>query len=363
MKKLAIDGGEPIYKQPFPIRPKINPENDANPKTSIQEELSSYFNINPKKIIPAVSYKLACQEIVSVLKSSDIQLDNILVPAIGAERISGEFRNFDINLYLGEADADTGNISARGIANSFTENIRVMICRHNFGHPVNFDEISMIAKSHNSLIIEDASASMGATYNRIKTGLFGDIAIFGFGESHLLNAEGDNGAILVAKDLAVAEKLNAKIQAPSNKTLQLILAEFRNAEFELLNRRKLAWELDLELRTFKGIQKMKHSSRIKHSYDKYVFRIRSLMWERNLEDTVNALLAEGIHCEAAYRPFKDSNKNRLSEKNVDSPRPEYPVANRLPKESIALPLHGGMNYQDIEKILSGLKKIEAASIK
>ena len=82
------------------------------------------------------------------------------------------------------------------------------------------------------------------------------------------------------------------------------------------------------------------------------------MWKRSLEDTIEALLAEGIDCEAAYRPFSDSNK-----KNVDSSSFEYPVANRLPKESIALPLHGGMDYQDIEKILTGLRKIEAVSIK
>jgi len=362
MNRLAIDGGDPIYKQSFPIRPKINPEKEAHPKISIQEEFSDYFNVDPKQIIPAASYKLACQEIVNTLESFDTQLDNILVPAIGADRIAGELRDLDINLHIGEADADTGNISTRGITNSLTENTHVLICRHNFGHPVNFDEISMIAKSHSALIIEDASASMGATYNSIKTGLLGNIAIFGFGESHLLNAEGDDGAILIVKDLRIAENLNAKIQAPSNKTLQLLLAEFRNAEVELLNRRRLAWELDLELRNFKGIHKMEHSNKIKHAYDKYVFRIRSLLWKRSLEDTVNALLAEGIHCETAYRPFKNPNKVRLNEKNGDSIKSEYLVANRLSKESIALPLHGGMNYQDIEKILTGLMKIEAVSI-
>ena len=362
MNKLAIDGGDPIYKQSFPIRPKINPEKEAHPKISIQEEFSDYFNVDPRQIIPAASYKLACRAIVSTLESFDTRLDSILVPALGADRISGELRDLDIKLHIGEADADTGNISTRGITNSLTENTHVIICKHNFGHPVNFDEISMIAKSHNTLIIEDASASMGATYNNIKTGLLGNIAIFGFGESHILNAEGDDGAILIVKDLEIAENLNAQIQTPSNETLQLLLAEFRNAEVELLNRRRLAWELDLELRTFKGVRKMEHSNRIKHSYDKYVFRIRSLLWKRSLEDTVDALLAEGIHCENAYRPFKNSNKIRSSEKNDNSPRSEYPVANRLPKESIALPLHGGMNYQDIEKILTGLMKIEAASI-
>lgn len=358
MNKLAIDGGDPIYSQPFPIRPKINPENDQNPNISIQEELSNYFNIDSKMIIPAASYKLACLEIANAFESSNTKLTNILVPAIGADRVSEELSNLDIKLHFGEADADTGNISSRGIANAFRENIQALVCRHNFGHPVNFDEISMMATSHNLLIIEDASASMGATYNGIKTGLLGDIAIFGFGKSHLLSAEGDKGAILVAKDLGIAENLNAKIQAPSKNTLQILLAEFRNVEVELLNRRRLAWELDLELRTFKGIQKMEHSNRIKHSYDKYVFRIRSLMWKRSLEDTIEALLAEGIDCEAAYRPFSDPNK-----KNVDSSSFEYPVANRLPKESIALPLHGGMDYQDIEKILTALRKIEAVSIK
>ena len=361
MDKLAIDGGDSIYKQPFPIRPKTTPASDLNPSQLLQKEFSDYLNIDPKQIVIAESYELACQEIVRSFEQYGEGIENILLPIIGTNRISKNIGNLNINLHFGDVDAETGNISSRAIANSFTENTHVLICKHNFGHPVNFDEISMITQSHKCLIIEDASASIGATYKNMKTGLLGDIAIFGFGESHLLHAEGHHGAVVVVKNLEIANILYTNLEFPSKETSQLLLAEFRNREIELLNRRRLAWELDLELRNFKGIRRMEHANNIKHSYDKYVLRVRSLLWKRDLEDTINALLAEGIQCEIAYPVFNNSNEN-LSTKENNHPSDEYPVATRLAKESIALPLHTGMNYLDIEKILTALRKIESASI-
>lgn len=47
-------------------------------------------------------------------------------------------------------------------------------------------EIRKIADSHGALIIEDAAESLGATYNGVQTGCFGDYSIVSFNGNNVV---------------------------------------------------------------------------------------------------------------------------------------------------------------------------------
>lgn len=64
--------------------------------------------------------------------------------------------------------------------------VKLIVLAHLYGTPGKIDEIKAIADAHNALIVEDAAESLGATYNGIQTGTFGDYNAISFNGNNVL---------------------------------------------------------------------------------------------------------------------------------------------------------------------------------
>ncbi|TAJ18532.1 MAG: hypothetical protein EPO65_08800, partial [Dehalococcoidia bacterium] len=126
--------------------------------------------------------------------------------------------------------------------------------------------------------------------------------------------------------------------------------EWRGREEELRARRELAWELTFNLRGMRGVASMPHGRWIRHAYDRYVFRLRSMLWKRSIEETLAALQAEGLPVEAALPPSLAADVS-LSDDRTQA-------ANRLPREMMALPLHSGLTSRDMDLAAQAIRKVE-----
>ena len=82
--------------------------------------------------------------------------------------------------------------------------IKAIIPMHVFGHPVNMDELNLIAKDFYLEVIEDAAESLGSTINGKHAGTFGSIGALSFNGNKIITT-GGGGAILF-KDRALATK-------------------------------------------------------------------------------------------------------------------------------------------------------------
>ncbi len=82
---------------------------------------------------------------------------------------------------------------------------KAIIPVHLYGHPADMNEINSIAKEHSLYVIEDACQSLGSTYLKKQTGIFGDLGCFSFYASKVLTT-GEGGAIVTNND-NLAEKL------------------------------------------------------------------------------------------------------------------------------------------------------------
>lgn len=97
------------------------------------------------------------------------------------------------------------------------EKLNAIVVIHTFGHPADIDAILNIAKR--IPIIEDCAHSLLAEYNHKKIGLFGDAAIFSFGNGKYISA-GGGGMILVNK-YELVEKIKKEVDSlPSPTRLQ-----------------------------------------------------------------------------------------------------------------------------------------------
>ena len=76
------------------------------------------------------------------------------------------------------------------------------------GNPAEYDEIKLICKEHNLLLIEDAAQGMGAIYKTKRCGTLGDVGATSFFPSKPLGCYGDGGAVFTYDD-KTAERLRS----------------------------------------------------------------------------------------------------------------------------------------------------------
>ena len=75
-----------------------------------------------------------------------------------------------------DTEYDSWNMDPVALAKAFEmyPDVKMIVVAHLYGTPGKIDEIRKIANEHGALIIEDAAESLGATYNGVQTGCFGD---------------------------------------------------------------------------------------------------------------------------------------------------------------------------------------------
>jgi len=93
----------------------------------------------------------------------------------------------------------TGNIDPASIRNKITEKTKAIIPVHWAGYPCDLDEINLIAKEHNLIVIEDAAHALGAIYKSKPIGSISDFTCFSFQAIKHITS-GDGGAICSLND-------------------------------------------------------------------------------------------------------------------------------------------------------------------
>lgn len=117
--------------------------------------------------------------------------DEVIVPAqshvatVSAVEIAGATPVF-VDCYL-----ETGNMIPEQIAQKITPRTKAISVVHFNGIPAEMDAIVQIAKQHNLILIEDCALSLGATYKGTHVGLIGDVGCFSFYPAkHITTGEG-----------------------------------------------------------------------------------------------------------------------------------------------------------------------------
>ncbi|MBM3140927.1 MAG: hypothetical protein FJZ92_12155, partial [Chloroflexi bacterium] len=155
------------------------------------------------------------------------------------------------------------------------------------------------------------------------------------------------------------------VAPPDEAAARAALAWLRAEPERLAARRQWAWELTFALRRMRGVATMHHGRWSRHAYDRYVLRLRALLWKRPLEDTVAALAAEGIPCAPAARAAPLFADERVAAAlGAEDPRLQparFPVTQRLAAEWIAIPVPEGGTQREIDDVVAALRKLEAAS--
>lgn len=136
--------------------------------------------------------------------------DQVLTSPFTFFATAGEIHHTGATPVFADIDAETFNIAPAAVAEALAAHprIKAVIPVHLFGGCADMDPILDAARTHGTVVIEDAAQSIGAEYKGRRAGSIGAVGCFSFFPSKNLGAFGDAG-MCTAADPAIADELRA----------------------------------------------------------------------------------------------------------------------------------------------------------
>ncbi|RJQ18377.1 MAG: DegT/DnrJ/EryC1/StrS family aminotransferase [Nitrospiraceae bacterium] len=265
-----------------------------------------------------------------------------------------------------DVDEKTYNLDVLKIEEKITVKTKAIIPVHLYGQLADMDAVIGIAGRYNLKVVEDACQAHGAeALNKEgawqRAGTFGDAACFSFYPGKNLGAYGDGGAV-VTNDSVIAEKLrllrshgeNAKyihsVVGYCNR-LHAIQAAILNVKLNKLDewnrKRKNNAQLYGKLLSGSGVTVPYCGENRRHVYHLYVIRAEDrdglidFLSDRGVSTGIH--YPTPIHLQGAY------NNSGYREGN-------FPVAEKISKEILSLPMFPELTSEQIEYITELIRK-------
>ncbi|ODU14642.1 MAG: erythromycin biosynthesis sensory transduction protein eryC1 [Thiobacillus sp. SCN 64-35] len=257
-----------------------------------------------------------------------------------------------------EPRIDTSNIDPALISAAVTSRTRAIMAVHLYGQTADMDPINEIAAMHGLVVIEDAAQAQGARYKGRRAGSLGHAAGTSFYPGKNLGALGDGGAVLT-NDKAIVDKVRRLRNYGSETKYQHDVIGYNSRLDEVqaaLLRVKLgkldAWNCRRAeiARTFLG-QLHDCGMELPHVPDWadpvwHLFVIRSP--ERAALQSF--LQANGIASMIHY-PIPPHQQGCYAEGRWG----ELPIAERLSREVLSLPIYPTMNTKEVAYVIEMIK--------
>ena len=211
MEKLAISGGEPIKKTPFPAWPQY----DEKEKQALMEVLVSRiwwrtpgtFTLQFEREFAAYHQAKHGVAVTNGTAALEVALAALGVGA-GDEVIVPDFTfiaTASAVLFTGalpvlvDVTPDTYCIDPVQVEKAISPRTKAVIAVHMGGHPADLDRLLQISRMHNLALLEDSAHAHCTEWKGVKIGAMGDIGTFSFQASKLMTA-GEGGMIITNRD-------------------------------------------------------------------------------------------------------------------------------------------------------------------
>lgn len=253
-----------------------------------------------------------------------------------------------------------------------TEKTSAILPVHVYGHCCNVEKIQEIADRHHLKVIYDAAHAFGVTKEGTTVAAWGDVSIFSFHATKLFNSI--EGGALVYKNPALKERLDLlkNFGISDEEHVKLVAGNGKMNEFQaamglcnlelmddvISKRRELTLQYRSELNDIKGLCLFQPEENIKMHYNYAYFPI--LVDEKKFgmsrDALYEALKQENIFTRKYFYPLIPRYECYQKDYAADS----YPVAERVSKQVLTLPLYFDLKPEQISFITNTIRKIQGA---
>ena len=334
---------------------------NGKPVEAFGLELANYLNV--KYVIPCANGTDALQIAYQALGLTTG--DEVLMPTFNYVASAEAAALLGLKPVFVDVWENSFNINENLIQDRITKATKAIVVVHLFGQSANIEPIIDIARQNGLKVIEDNAQSLGSAYTfsngtKKMTGTIGDINIHSFFPTKNLGCFGDGGAISTNDpDLAKratmisrhgqGQKYSYELIGCNSRldTLQaaILRVKLRNLNDYVLSRREAGRYYDQLLEDSPNIIKPIESHWAHHSYNQYTIKLNERDSVKNLlnkfEIPTMIYYPSPLHLQKAY--------SYLGYREGD-----FPVAERLCSEVLALPIHTELTRQEQEFIVNSL---------
>lgn len=421
-EKLAIEGGAPITKDPFPGWPYFDEESIQAAMEPLRSGKVNYWT-GPigmqfeQKFAEwcGARYGISTSNGTSALHTALAGLgigpgDEVIVPSYTFIASSFSVCQAGAIPVFADVEKESHTLDPASVEAAISERTRAILPVHLYGIMSNMGPILEIAKKHNLFVVEDCAQAHGAEYKGKRAGTIGDIGAFSFCQSKHFTTGGEGGCVVTDdEDVAwlcrsfrdhgydVAQRLKlldleAKLPYIHNMVgFNYRLTEMQSAiglvqlskmdNWNLKNRRRNGEMLTRLLQECEEIETLPlDTPERRNSYWLYPISMRMERLSCDIKQFTAALGAEGIpagpvlwpqcYQEKAYQERRGF--GRLSYPFGDpSARPEAvqydkvycPNAAYLEKNTFFVPVHPVYEEKHMEQIAAAILKVAKAYAK
>ncbi|MBI4278071.1 MAG: DegT/DnrJ/EryC1/StrS family aminotransferase [Armatimonadetes bacterium] len=121
--------------------------------------------------------------------------DEVIVPANTFSSVAHCVSLVGATPVFVDVEPDIYNMDSRSVAAAITPRTRAIMPVHTAGHPADLDPLLELARRHNLLLIEDACQSIGARYKGRPVGTLGQMGCYSFVQNKAMTCGGEGGAV------------------------------------------------------------------------------------------------------------------------------------------------------------------------
>lgn len=274
-----------------------------------------------------------------------------------------------------DIDPISYDIDPKKIEKVVSNKTKAIMPVHLFGQVAEMSLISQIAQAHNFRVIEDAAQAIGAKYINKQAGVLGDFGCFSFFPSKNLGGFGDSGLISTddpdlaqrARKLRVhgGERRYYHEEVGGNFRIDALQAAILRVKLKSLDlwaeRRRENAKYYNTLFCSSGLSTVPNLTNTKehpvvlpqelehryHVYNQYVIKVEK-------RDELMEFLANNGITTAIYYPLPLHLQGCFS--HLGYKVGDFPNSEELAKKSLALPIFPELKKQQIEKVVSVIKK-------
>jgi dTDP-4-amino-4,6-dideoxygalactose transaminase len=267
----------------------------------------------------------------------------------------------------------SGCLSPEKAALKITPATRAILAGNSNGHPAAWNALRSLADAHGLKLIEDSTEALGSRYLGRNVGTFGDVSVFDFSmPSALCTGE---GGMLLTDDEALAIELRylrqrrlsdrASVSIGARVPLQagmselsaaLGLAQLSDLDERLLQRKRIEAWYHAEMQSFEGVKPPYLAEDVDEvHWMLYVVHLGKRFTASARAQMIEDLKACGIESAAYSQPLHQQFYYMHAAGAVGRQRGVLPDTDRIGDRALALPLHTGLDAEQVKYIVKTLK--------
>ncbi len=263
---------------------------------------------------------------------------------------------------LVDCSEDDALIDTTKIEAAITQKTKAILPVHLYGQCADMDVITILAKKHKLLVIEDACQAHGSGYKGKRAGNIGDAAAFSFYPGKNLGAYGEGGGITtnddaitkkirMLRDHGMAEKYKHAVVGRNERLdgIQGAVLDVKLKHLEAWNtaRRTHAALYQALLKNNPNVTLFQtHPDRI-HNYHLFVVRVKNRdavqtkLKDKGIQTGIHYPIP--IHLQEAYAGIWNTG--------------DFPVAEKLAPELLSLPMFAELTEEQVREVCENLKHL------